>query len=89
MRSREIRDRMSASSATTHSYSSSRRNAKTQAARRFDDKPSIILIKGASISVIALTGASNRPESHDREPPSVVPWNFSILWCRRDPRFES
>ena len=57
-RSRDIRDRMSDRRHPRHpaSYSSSRRNATIQAARRFDDKPSIILIKSASISLIALTG---------------------------------
>ena len=40
----------------TDAYSSSRRSATIQAARRFDDKPSIILIKGASIIVITLNG---------------------------------
>jgi hypothetical protein len=34
----------------------SRRDAPIQAARRFHNKPSIILIKGASIIVIALKG---------------------------------
>ena len=53
-RSRDIRDRMSASHATTLSYSSSRRNATIQAASGTRGKPSIILLKSASISVIAL-----------------------------------
>ena len=53
-RSREIRDRMSASPATPRSYSSSCRKATIQAARRTRGKPSIILLKSASISVITL-----------------------------------
>jgi hypothetical protein len=56
---RDIRDRMfRMRQPPINVRCSSWRNATIQAARRIRDKPSILLIKGASISVIALT----RPE---------------------------
>ena len=58
-RSRDIRDRMSHTRLrATGAHSSSRRNATIQAARRFDDKPSIILIRPSSIIVTTLNPPS-------------------------------
>ena len=54
-RSRDMRDRMfHTRQPPIGIHSSSRRKATIQATSRFDDKPSIFLIKGASIIVIAL-----------------------------------
>ena len=53
--------------ASTGVHSSSRRSATIQAARRFDDKPSIILIRASSIIVTTLNPAiGHSPHFEDR-----------------------